>query len=224
MTETQLKAKNSITLKGSAELVMEYLNYGINSILFQRGVYPPETFKSVENFGLSIFVSTDEKIISFVETVLSQMKDWLLEEKVQKISMVITNITTKEALERWDFNVKYEAGSAGNTSDLQELKDTKVPKNGKTNGAPKSGNKELKVIQNEIRDVLRQICSTVSFLPLLDCLCAFDIHIYTSKDCEVPDQWNETAPCIIANSQELQLRTFSTSLHHMSTVVSYKAE
>ncbi|XP_034238896.1 mitotic spindle assembly checkpoint protein MAD2A [Thrips palmi] len=223
MTETQLKAKNSITLRGSAEIVMEYLNYGINSILFQRGVYPPETFKTVENFGLSIFVSTDPKIISFVETVLNQMKDWLVDEKVQKISMIITNISTKEALERWDFNVKYEAGSESST-DLQELKETKVTKPGKANGPVKTGNKELKVIQNEIRDVLRQICSTVSFLPLLDCLCAFDVHIYTSKDCEVPEEWNETAPCIISNSQELQLRTFSTSLHHMSTVVSYKAE
>ncbi|KAK3926231.1 Mitotic spindle assembly checkpoint protein MAD2A [Frankliniella fusca] len=222
MTDTQLKAKNNITLKGSAEIVMEYLNYGINSILFQRGVYPPETFKTVENFGLSIFVSTDEKIISFVDTVLKQMKDWLLEEKVQKISMIITNISTKEALERWDFNVKYEAAS-GETADIQQLKDTKVARNGKID-ASKVGSKELKVIQNEIRDVLRQICSTVSFLPLLDCLCAFDIHIYTNNDCEVPNDWNETAPCIIANSQELQLRTFSTSLHHMATVVSYKAD
>jgi len=155
--------------------------------------------------------------------VLNQMKDWLLDEKVQKISMVITNISTKEALERWDFNVKYEAGSESPT-DLQELKDTKVAKNGKVNDVTKNGNKELKVIQNEIRDVLRQICSTVSFLPLLDCLCAFDLHIYTNRDCEVPEKWNETAPCVITNSQELQLRTFSTSLHHMSTVVSYKAE
>lgn len=222
MTETQLKAKNSITLRGSAEIVMEYLNYGINSILFQRGVYPPETFKTVENFGLSIFVSTDERIISFVDTVLSQMKDWLIAEKVQKISMIITNISTKEPLERWDFNVKYEAGS-DSPNDLQDLKEIRVPKNGKNDGS-KCGSKELKVIQNEIRDVLRQICSTVSFLPLLDCLCAFDVHIYTTQDCEVPDEWNETAPCIISNSQELQLRTFSTSLHHMSTVVSYKAE
>lgn len=104
-------------------------------------------------------------ILSFLHCL-----DWLVEEKVQKISMIITNISTKEPLERWDFNVKYEAGSES-SADIQELKDTKVTKPGKSNGAAKTGNKELKVIQNEIRDVLRQICSTVSFLPLLDCLC-----------------------------------------------------
>lgn len=111
--------------------------------------------------------------------------DWLVEEKVQKISMIITNISTKEALERWDFNVKYEAGSESST-DIQELKDTKVTKAGKTNGPAKTGSKELKVIQNEIRDVLRQICSTVSFLPLLDCLCklfknAHSINLFFNK-------------------------------------------
>lgn len=84
--------------------------------------------------------------------------------------MVITNVGTKEPVEQWDFNVKYEGGS-GTTTDVQELKDTKVQKNGKADIATKCGHKELKVIQNEIRDVLRQICSTVSFLPLLDCLC-----------------------------------------------------
>lgn len=119
--------------------------------------------------------------------------------------MVICNVITKEVLERWDFKVQYE-GSADESS-------------------PDSvGNKELSTIQKEIRDVLRQICSTVSFLPLLDCPCAFDLQIYTKPDVNVPTEWAETAPSYIANSQELQLRTFSTSLHKMETIVSYKGD
>lgn len=50
------------------------LDFGINSILFQRGIYPPESFKTEEHFGLSILVSTDEKIQQFLTPVLSQMK------------------------------------------------------------------------------------------------------------------------------------------------------
>lgn len=53
---------------------------------------------------------------------------------------------------------------------------------------------------------------------------AFDLLIYTKPDCEVPEQWGETEPVFIANSQELQMRSFSTSLHRMHTIVSYKAE
>jgi len=201
---TKQQSQNAITLKGSAKLVMDYLNFGINSILFQRGIYPPESFKTEEHFGLSILVSTDEKIQQFLQPVLVQMKDWLLEQKIQKMSMVISNVTTKEVLERWDFKVQYE-GSVDSNSDSV-------------------GNKELTIIQKEIRDVLRQICSTVSFLPLLDCPCAFDLQIYTKPDVDVPQEWAETAPSYIANSQELQLRSFSTSLHKMDTVVSYKAD
>ncbi|KAF6205096.1 hypothetical protein GE061_019263 [Apolygus lucorum] len=207
MSSTVQKSKNAITLKGSAKLVTDYLNYGINSILFQRGIYPSESFKSEEHFGLSILVSTDEKINEFLSAVLGQIKEWLVQGKLEKLSLIITNVTNKEVMERWDFKLKYEA-----TKETSE-----------ENGEP-IGTKELKVIQNEIRDVLRQICSTVSFLPLLDCPCAFDLLIYTKPDIEVPDQWGETGPCFIANSEELQLRSFSTSLHRMDTVVSYKVE
>lgn len=119
--------------------------------------------------------------------------------------MVISNVTTKEVLERWDFKLQYEGSATENNPDSV-------------------GNKELSTIQKEIRDVLRQICSTVSFLPLLDCPCAFDLQIYTKPDVDVPQEWAETAPSYIANSQELQLRSFSTSLHKMNTVVSYKTD
>ncbi|XP_060861458.1 mitotic spindle assembly checkpoint protein MAD2A [Metopolophium dirhodum] len=201
---TKQQSQNAITLKGSAKLVMDYLNFGINSILFQRGIYPPESFKTEEHFGLSILVSTDNKIQQFLQPVLNQMKDWLLEQKIQKMSMVISNVNTKEVMERWDFKLQYEGSGDSNPDSV--------------------GNKELTTIQKEIRDVLRQICSTVSFLPLLDCPCAFDLQIYTKPDVDVPQEWSETAPSYIANSQELQLRSFSTSLHRMDTVVSYKAD
>ncbi|KAL4122258.1 hypothetical protein QTP88_014625 [Uroleucon formosanum] len=201
---TKQQSQNAITLKGSAKLVMDYLNFGINSILFQRGIYPPESFKTEEHFGLSILVSTDNKIQQFLQPVLNQMKDWLLEQKIQKMSMVISNVNTKEVMERWDFKLQYEGSGDSNPDSV--------------------GNKELTTIQKEIRDVLRQICSTVSFLPLLDCPCAFDLQIYTKPDVDVPQEWAETAPSYIANSQELQLRSFSTSFHKMDTVVSYKAD
>ena len=96
-------------------------------------------------------------------------------EKIQKLSMIITNINTKEVVERWDFNITYEQNSSG--EDALKLKDAKVTKNGSANGTGKVGNKDLKIIQKEIKDVLRQICSTVSFLPLLDCLCKYCLQM-----------------------------------------------
>ena len=86
------------------------------------------------------------------------MIEWLLLEKIQKLSLVITNITNKEVLERWDFKLQYEK-STGTAEDA-------------------IGNKDIKVIKNEIQNVLRQICSTVSFLPLLEGPCKYPGYIY----------------------------------------------
>lgn len=130
--------------------------------------------------------------------------EWLVKEQIQQLSLVITNISTQETLERWDFKLEYEASSSG-TDEV-------------------TGNKDIKLIQKEIRDVLRQICSTVSFLPLLDCQCSFDLHIHAKPEAEIPDQWGERGPSYISNSEELQLKSFTTSIHRMNTIVSYKAD
>uniref|UniRef100_A0A7G3AYM0 Putative spindle assembly checkpoint protein n=2 Tax=Lutzomyia longipalpis TaxID=7200 RepID=A0A7G3AYM0_LUTLO len=69
---------------------------------------------------------------------------------------------------------------------------------------------------------MRQISATVSFLPLLDYICSFDILIYTHKDTEIPEQWDNTEGVFIQNAQSVQLKSFSTGLHQLSTVVNFK--
>merc|ERR1712083_980241 len=84
--------------------------------------------------------------------------------------------------------------------------------------------KDEKKIKGEIRDVIRQITASVTFLPLLDCLCSFDILIYTHTDTAVPTEWGESDPCYIINSEEVKLRSFSTGVHKVEAAVSYKAD
>lgn len=50
------------------------LDFGVNSILFQRGIYPPEQFKPIENYGLTILMSQDNKIKDFLSSTLTQLK------------------------------------------------------------------------------------------------------------------------------------------------------
>ncbi|KAH8364625.1 hypothetical protein KR084_009322 [Drosophila pseudotakahashii] len=202
---TAQATKNCITLKGSAQIIVEYLKYGINSILFQRGIYPAEDFDNTQQYGLTILMSKDPKIQTFLQNVLSQTEEWLSKNMINKISMVITNAHTKEVLECWDFKMQAELGD-GDTSDATKLTSTK----------------ELGRIQNEIRDVMRQISATVSYLPLLDCICTFDVMIHTLQNTELPAKWDETGAIIIQNSQAVQLRSFSTGLHKVDTVVNYK--
>lgn len=146
-------------------------------------------------------MSQDNKIREFLSTTLTQLKEWLIERTVNKVALVITNVKTLEVLERWDFNVEYEGDAK---SSLQ------------------TSDKPLKQIKNEIRDVLKQITASVSYLPLLDCLCSFDIQIYTKDNVSLPEQWADAEPANIKNAQCVKMRSFSTNIHKMDTAVTFK--
>ncbi|XP_076068742.1 mitotic arrest deficient 2 [Oratosquilla oratoria] len=205
MAETKQETKNTITLKGSAQLVSEFFYYGINSILYQRGIFPPDYFTYKQEYGLTLFVTTDKEVKTYLNNVLSQIKNWLEAGEIQRLVLVVTSVDSKEVLEKWDFTIQNEPGVQTE------------------NGKEKVGNKDLKTIQKEMRDVIRQITACVTFLPLLDCLCSFDLLVYTHQNCEVPEKWAESAPCFIANSEEVRLKSFSTAVHRVDACVSYKA-
>jgi hypothetical protein len=43
--------KTTISLKGSTSIVTEFFGYSINSILFQRGLYPADNFAPVKKYA-----------------------------------------------------------------------------------------------------------------------------------------------------------------------------
>jgi len=198
--------ENVITLKGSAEIIAEFFQFGVHNILYQRGIYPPESFERVQKYDIALFETTDKNIKEYFDAVLDQLKEWLEKGKVSKLVLAIANAETKDILETWNFKIEHENSPATNG----ESGEKKSPKK-----------KSQKEIQEEIRCVMRQITASVSFLPLLDCVCAFNILIHTSKDAETNDQWAEHGPCIINDAEEVKLKSFSTSLHKVSTSVTF---
>ncbi|XP_064439874.1 mitotic spindle assembly checkpoint protein MAD2A-like isoform X1 [Mirounga angustirostris] len=209
----QLSREQGITLRGSAEIVAEFFSFGINSILYQRGIYPSETFTRVQKYGLTLLVTTDPELIKYLNDVVEQLKDWLYKCSVQKLVVVISNIESGEVLERWQFDIECD-------------------KTAKDDSAPRE--KSQKAIQDEIRSVIRQITATVTFLPLLEVSFtpsfiryilntyyvpdavlgtgiqlsqnqgSFDLLIHTDKDLVVPEKWEESGPQFITNSKEVR--------------------
>ncbi|CAK7315879.1 Mitotic spindle assembly checkpoint protein MAD2A [Vulpes lagopus] len=61
----QLSREQGITLRGSADIVAEFFckAFGINSILYQRGIYPPETSTRVQKYGFTLLITTDPELI-----------------------------------------------------------------------------------------------------------------------------------------------------------------
>eukprot|EP00815_Leptocylindrus_aporus_P006833 CAMPEP_0116064220 /NCGR_PEP_ID=MMETSP0322-20121206/8957_1 /TAXON_ID=163516 /ORGANISM="Leptocylindrus danicus var. apora, Strain B651" /LENGTH=228 /DNA_ID=CAMNT_0003550141 /DNA_START=379 /DNA_END=1065 /DNA_ORIENTATION=+ len=207
-----------ISLKGSVSIVSEFFYYAVNSILYQRGIYPPETFKRESKYGLTVLTSTDEGLTKYLDQIMDQMSTWLLEGQVQRLVIAISGIETNETLERWQFQVTVEDkegesavsgvdennAAAGNVVDKAKVR------------------KSIKEIHNDIQAIIRQITASVTFLPLLNEPCSFDLLVYTNLEAIVPKKWEESDPRYIINSQEVKLRSFSTSVHKVDSLVTYK--
>ncbi|CAE7463951.1 Afg1l [Symbiodinium sp. CCMP2456] len=100
-----------ITLRGSTDTVVEFFGYAINSILYQRGVYPPENFTSVAKYGLSILVTKDKGLQEYLGEVLKQLRGWMMVSQVKKLVVVVASQVTEETLERWTFDVQVNDGA-----------------------------------------------------------------------------------------------------------------
>merc|ERR1711904_422834 len=106
-----------------------------------------------------------------------------------------------DTLERWTFEVQ-------------------VDKNAAESGRVQQSQAELVRQQKDIQAIIRQITASVTFLPLLDEPCSFDLLIYTDKQAEVPDAWDESDPkYIVGGCQEVKLRSFTTKVHKVEGAV-----
>eukprot|EP00501_MAST-03F_sp_TOSAG23-6_P001538 GSMAST32.ASY1.ANO1.1602.1 assembled CDS len=189
MPQTATVTQNVITLKGSTDIVTQFFGYSINNILYQRGVYPPETFSRVKKYGLAMQVTQDEGLKAYLSNVLMQLKEWLLQGKVQKLVLVIEGLETKSTLERWQFNIEHD---------------------------------KKKTITGEIQAIIRQITASVTFLPLLEEPCSFDLLVYADREANVPVEWEESDPKYISDATDVKLRSFTTKVHTVSSMVTYK--
>ncbi|KAF0719605.1 hypothetical protein AaE_010435 [Aphanomyces astaci] len=135
--------------------------------------------------------------------VLDQLAGWLVESQVQKLVVVIANANTDDILERWMFDVYADPPSAHGVNSAAEPKPAKV-------------------VMSEIQAIMRQITASVSFLPLLNDPCTFDLLVYTDKDVHVPQTWEESDPRLVENSVEVRLRSFTTKVHKVDAMVAYK--
>nr|XP_054773353.1 mitotic spindle assembly checkpoint protein MAD2A-like [Lytechinus pictus] len=184
MAGTATKTKNTITLKGSSEIVAEFFYYGINNLLYQRGIYPAETFARCDMYKLPLLTTTDEHLKAYLSTVMDQLKEWLNQKIVQKVVLTISSEETDQVMERWQFDIECD--------------------------------------KTMTHDSLKQITASVTFLPLLETACKFNLLIYTDKDLNTPEKWEESGPSLIDNSEEVRLRSFTTSIHKVNAMVSYK--
>jgi len=209
---------HKLALKGSSKIVSEFFEYSINTILFQRGVYPAEDFTAVKKYGLTMMVTADDQVKAYVKKIMSQLKDWMYGGKISKLVIVITSKETGEHVERWQFNVEI----FGKPSKSKSSKTTTDKENAGLESAEPVPEKTEQEIQAEIQSIFRQITASVTFLPMLDGNCTFNVLVYADADSDVPLEWGDSDAKEIKNGEKVQLRSFSTSNHRVDTLVSYR--
>ncbi|KAI4149083.1 MAG: hypothetical protein L6R35_000815 [Caloplaca aegaea] len=218
-TEKDKSKVHKLSLKGSSKLIAEFFEFSINTILFQRGVYPAEDFTAVKKYGLNMLVTSDDQVKAYIKKIMSQLNRWMIGGKISKLVVVITSKETGEHVERWQFDVQIFNKS---------IKQGNSPRPGdKENMAPAQIDqppfeKSEKEIQSEIQSIFRQITASVTFLPQLDGNCTFNVLVYADADSDVPIEWGDSDSKEIKNGEKVQLRSFSTSNHRVDTLVSYR--
>lgn len=118
---------------------------------------------------------------------MAQMGSWLTDGDVQRLVVVVTGIDSGETLERWQFNVCVEDGSAevdvsvigGNNENVSNNIEKKNS-NGCDNKTTR-GSKTVKQVHDEIQAIIRQITASVSMDRMtLQCLnISFLLRSYT---------------------------------------------
>eukprot|EP01128_Nolandella_sp_AFSM9_P012781 TRINITY_DN960_c1_g1_i1.p1 TRINITY_DN960_c1_g1~~TRINITY_DN960_c1_g1_i1.p1 ORF type:complete len:218 (+),score=75.62 TRINITY_DN960_c1_g1_i1:68-655(+) len=189
---------NSITLQGSTAIVKEFFYYSVNNLLYQRGIYPPDEFERVKQYGLPLLVSKQKQVKQFIHNALNQSEEWLLSNDIKKIVVVFTSIDTGKTLERWSFDILFDQDVAASGS-----------------------TKDEKTIRSEIQNIIRQMTSSITFLPIIEEPASFDLLVYTAKETTTPSAWEESDPKLISNAEHVELRSFDTKIHKVQSMVAY---
>ena len=138
---------------------------------------------------------------------------------------MLADAATSETVERWQFDIECDK-SADNTTCASiappPLPSPRARARHRSRARSVSAKSE-KAVHAEIQAIIRQITASVSFLPVIEQTCTFEMLIYTDKSADVPETWEHSDGKLINNGEEVfPLRGFSTDIHAVKSAVAYK--
>lgn len=197
---------SKLALKGSSKVVTDYFEYAIHNILFQRGVYPVEDFQTVRKYDLPLLMNVDDDVKLYIANIITQLKKWVYGRRILKLALVIIRKSDFEVIERWEFDINLKSNEDDSGVSREDT-------------------------QREIKTIMRQITSLVSYLPVLkEDDYTFNIMVYTdpkhSASQTIPVEWCDSEDKVLTgdNVEKVKFTTFSTNIHQIGTYVSYKVD
>jgi mitotic spindle assembly checkpoint protein MAD2 len=87
-------SKNTILLRGSTDTVADFFHAALSSILYQRGIYPPESFAPIKKYGLTIMAVKEDKLSDYLQAILKQFTGKSDEvDRLNPVHPILTNVT-----------------------------------------------------------------------------------------------------------------------------------
>lgn len=206
--DANIPTRSKLAIKGDAKIVSDFFEYSLQSILYQRGVYPATDFKLVRKYGLNMLVSIDEEVLNYISRIMSQIKRWIYSDIISKLVIALVSKETGDVTERWRFDIHITKNDG---SDAESI-------------ISSSKSKSTKEIQREIQAIIRQITASVTFLPELSGPHTFNVLVYANPNCKVPTDWDDSDAKNVGGKsvESVKFKTLSTSYHSVSTFVTYK--
>lgn len=181
-----------IALSGSCKICVEYFEYAMNMILYQRNIYPHEMFSMVRKYGIHLLKTDDDQLGKYLNAILIKVKDWIEQKYLEKLVLCIIDQSTMETVEQWEFSIAIE--------------DTQL---------------EERDICKNIQYILKQIISSCTTLPLLEGPHTIHVLCHT-KDEVIPEQWITSHSHDIPGAESIALKSFNTNSHLIGTKVHFK--
>lgn len=200
---------NTLQLKGSSRVISDYFEICIHNILFQRKIYPREDFKVIRKFGLNVVFSKNERITEYIKKIIKQLHSWIYNGKINWLTLLIVSTENEAISEKWMFNIDVKNDLSNNETAVES----------------QTSMKSLEEIQKEIQTIIRQISSSVAYLPVFEEEQTFKILVHATGDIKSTKDWSDAKGFREIDekvAESVQFDGIETNNHNVSTFVTYR--
>jgi hypothetical protein len=201
-----------VSLRGASELTSSYLKFAVTSILYNRQIFPRQSFASAQRFGCEVRVTKDEwlekyltkffgqvliiyvMVVSFsFDNVLEQFETWLVSGLVLSLDLTLSSIGSApgEFLETWRFSIQ-----------------SHVP-----DGKSSKYEIDSEILSFDMSKLLHSIDHSCSFLIGIPQNCKFDLDVYCDPSASASESWTQTTGNVMSveksSVRSIKVCTFS---------------
>lgn len=82
-------ANDGLSAEGVAQVLQEFLEVWTHHVLYTRGLYPSVLFEHCMVYGMSVWMSPEERLRGYIRRALEGAQPWLVGGTLQRVSVVV---------------------------------------------------------------------------------------------------------------------------------------